>query len=76
MTRPVIAPVSYDYDGAAIATGYSRELIVRAVQRGDLPTRRVVVDGRAVRKPVILAADLREWVETGSQDRATQGRSA
>lgn len=48
--------ISYDYDGAGAATGYSARTIQRAVRAGDLAAH------YPAGKPVILARDLEEWV--------------
>ena len=68
---PSIAPVSYDRVGAAAATGVSPDVILRAVNAGDLPVHYPSVDGRQVAKPLILADDLRAWVERGASERKT-----
>ena len=65
-----IAPVSYDYAGASAATGYSEDVIRRAVKAGDLAVRYVVVNGRQLSKPVIEADELRRWVAAGKTERA------
>jgi excisionase family DNA binding protein len=58
-----LAPVSYTYQDAAAAVGVSVDVIRRAVRTGDLeahyPTSR----------PVILAADLKAWVESAPTTR-------
>ena len=65
----MIAPVSYSFAGAAAATGYSSDLIRRAVSAGDLVAHYPDVDGRQITKPVILADDLRAWVARGKTER-------
>jgi hypothetical protein len=64
-----IAPVSYDYAGASAATGYSVDVIGKAVKAGDLAVRYVVVDGRQLSKPVIEVDELRRWVAAGKTER-------
>ncbi len=54
--------LTYSYEEAAAASGYSVDTIKRAVGKGDLPTVRATVDGRHVAKPVIPAAALRAWL--------------
>lgn len=70
MTTIQIAPVSYDYAGAAAATGYSYDVIARAVKAGDLVARYVTVAGRTLAKAVIEADELRRWVAAGKTERA------
>lgn len=53
---------SYSYAGAAQATGYSIDVIKRAVRAGDLRTVTPKVAGRHLSKPVILAAELERWL--------------
>lgn len=48
--------ISYDYEGAGAATGYSARTIQRAVRAGNLTVH------YPAGKPVILARDLEEWV--------------
>lgn len=69
MTAPQIAPISFDAFGAAAASGLSVDVIRRAARSGDLPTHFPEVDGRQVAKPLILADDLRAWVERGKTER-------
>ena len=69
MSALTITPVSFDYDGAAAATGLSRDVIIRAVRAGDLVAHYPEVDGRQIAKPVIDADDLRAWVRRGKPDR-------
>lgn len=64
-----IAPVSYDIATAAPASGYSEDQIRRAVRAGDLPIHYPNVNGRQLAKGVILADDLRAWVERGKTER-------
>jgi excisionase family DNA binding protein len=49
--------VSYSIEEAAEATGYSTDTIRRALRNNDLTAR------YANTKPVILATELREWLE-------------
>jgi hypothetical protein len=64
-----IAPVSYDYAGASAATGFSPDIIQRAVKAGDIEAHYPVVSGRQLAKPVILADELRRWVAAGKTER-------
>jgi hypothetical protein len=64
-----IAPVSFDVFGAGNASGVSVDVIRRAVRAGDLPVHYPAIDGRQVNKPLILADDLRAWVERGKNER-------
>ena len=64
-----IAPVSYDYAGAAAATGLSEDVLRRAVKAGDLTPRYVSVAGQQLTKPVIEADELRRWVAAGKSER-------
>lgn len=65
MSAVTIAPVSFDYDGAAAASGYSRDVIIRAARAGDIPVHYAEIDGRQLAKPVIKAKDLESWVDRG-----------
>lgn len=69
MMAPQIAPVAFDAFGAAAASGLSVDVIRRAVRSGDLPSHYPEVDGRQVAKPLVLADDLRAWVERGKTER-------
>lgn len=69
MTLTSVESVSYSLDGAAAATGYSRDVIVRAVRAGDVPVHYPEVDGKALAKPTIDADDLRAWVRRGKAER-------
>jgi hypothetical protein len=64
-----IAAVSFDVFGAGNASGVSVDVIRRAVRAGDLPVHYPNVKGRQVNKPLILADDLRAWVERGQTER-------
>jgi hypothetical protein len=69
MTAVAIEPVSYSYETAAAATGYSQDVLQRAVRAGDLAVRYPRVNGRALSKPVIEREELARWVNEGSPDR-------
>ena len=56
------APVSYNYAEAAAASGYSIDIIRRAVRAGDLATVAPKVNGKPLSRPVILAAELARWL--------------
>lgn len=47
---------------AAEATGFSADTIRRAVQAGDLPVRKPKINGKQVKRPVILASDIEAWL--------------
>lgn len=66
----VIRPVSFDYTGAAAATGFSEDVIRRAVNAGDLTVRYPKVAGRTLSKPVIAFDELHRWVESGATERS------
>lgn len=66
MNTVQITAVSYSYETAAAATGFSEDVIKRAVRAGDLQARYVNVDGRTIRKPVIEHDELRRWVREGA----------
>ena len=68
---PALAPVSVDAHGAALITGVSVDVIRRAMRAGELPVRFPRIDGKQVNKPLILADDLRAWVERGDTERKT-----
>lgn len=55
-------PLAYDVAGAAAASGYSVDVIRRAIRAGDLRTAAGTVDGKAVSKKVIRADDLAAWL--------------
>lgn len=65
----VIRPVSFDYTGAAAATGFSEDVIRRAVNAGDLTVRYPSIAGRALSKPVIEADELQRWIAAGATER-------
>lgn len=54
--------LTYSYEEAAAASGYSLDTIKRAVAKGDLATVRGRVDGRELAKPVIPGDSLRAWL--------------
>lgn len=58
------APVSYTLEAAASASGYSIDVIRRAVRAGDLATARPKVNGKPVGRPVVLADELQRWVRS------------
>ncbi|MFE5293013.1 hypothetical protein ACFQ8T_12600 [Isoptericola sp. NPDC056618] len=59
---------SYSYQTAALATGVSRDVIIRAVRAGDLVVSRPEVDGRPIAKPLIPRAELHAWIERGRRN--------
>ena len=58
------APVSYTLTDAAATTGYSIDIIRRAVRSGDLATVAPKVNGKPVARPVILHTELVRWLHT------------
>lgn len=68
--RLTMEPVSFDYAGASAATGYSADVIQRAVKAGDLAVRYPIVNGRQLSKPVIEVDELRRWVAAGKTEKA------
>ena len=70
MTTIQIAPVSYDYAGAAAASGVSVDVLQKAVKAGDLAVRYPLISGRVIAKPLIEADELRRWVAAGKTERA------
>ena len=50
--------ISYSIEEAAAATGYSTDTIRRAIRNSDLTAR------YANSKPVVLATELTEWLES------------
>lgn len=64
-----IQPVSFDLAGASTATGFSEDVIRRAMNAGDLTVRYVTVAGRTVAKPVIEFDELQRWVAAGATER-------
>jgi len=69
--KPSIAAVSFDLEGAALATGVSEDTIRRAWNAGDLEAHYPTVEGRAIKKPLIAADELRRWVLAGAVERKT-----
>lgn len=63
MTRLALAAVAYSVEGAAKATSIGETRIKEAAKRGDLV---VHYNGN---RPVILATDLVEWIETMPTER-------
>jgi len=55
-------PAAYTLDDAARASGYSVDVIRRAVRAGDLATVTPVVGGKRISRPVILASELTRWL--------------
>ena len=70
MSAVQIQPVSFSYETAAAATGLSVSILKKAVNRGDLVPRYVVVDGQPVAKPVFERAELERFVAHGRTERA------
>lgn len=62
---------SYSMAGAADEIGVSVDVIRRAVKAGDLPSIYPKVNGRAISKPLIRAADLDAWLDAASVERAS-----
>lgn len=57
------AKIAYNLKEAAEATGYSIDVIRRAVRSGDLATVTPKIEGRDLARPVVTEAELRRWVE-------------
>jgi hypothetical protein len=57
--------ISYTLADAALAVGMSERTIADAVRRGDL------VAHYPTKRPLILADDLRAWVEAAPTERAS-----
>lgn len=55
-------PLAYSYTDAAQATGYSIDIIKKAVAKGDLVPVRPSIDGKQITKPVIPADELKRWL--------------
>lgn len=58
-------PISYTQSDAGAAVGVSERTIMRAVKAGELPVHYVG------RRPLILATDLRAWIESAPAERAS-----
>lgn len=54
--------IAYSFAQAAEATGYSYDVIRRAVNAGDIATKVGTINGRGIAKPVILRAALERWL--------------
>lgn len=72
MSTPAIqvTPVSYDFEGAAAATGLSVDVLQRARKAGDLAVRYPTVAGRTLAKPVIERDELARFVAAGKPERS------
>lgn len=68
MAAVEIAALSFDYDGAAAATGLSTDVLRRAVRAGDLTVVYPLVDGRPIAKPVITADEIRRWLDASATE--------
>lgn len=53
-----MSKLAYSIEEAAIAAGYSTDTIRRAIRNSDMTAR------YANSKPVILATELQDWLET------------
>lgn len=60
--------IAYSLPEAAEATGYSIDVIRRAINAGDLATVAGTINGRQVAKPVIRRADLEAWLTDRADD--------
>lgn len=65
----IVEAVSYDIPGAAAATGYSADVIRRAIRAGDLTARYPTVAGRPLSKPVLERDELARWISQGGTNR-------
>lgn len=68
MADVALVPEAFSYETAALATGYSQDVIRRAVRAGDIAVSRPKVDGKAVSKPVIPRDELAAWIERGRRN--------
>lgn len=59
-------PIAYTPKTAAEATGYSEDVIKRAIRSGDLKATRPTINGREVAKDSISAAELTRWLAGAS----------
>ena len=71
MSAPTITPVSYSAEGAAVATGYSVDVIRRAIRAGEIAVHYPRVNGRPLSKAAILRDDLDRWVRDGATECAS-----
>lgn len=71
MNDSSVTSISYNYEQAAKATGYSVDIIRKAVRCGDLVMRYPKVDGRHLAKGVIEHRELMAWVQSGTTERAS-----
>ena len=57
--------VSFNLQEAADSTGYSVDVLRRAIRAGDLATSAPRVNGRTITRRVIKADELERWIESG-----------
>lgn len=57
--------LSFTFAEAAVSTGYSVDVIRRAVRAGDLASVAPIINGRNLSRPVIVAAELERWLNDG-----------
>lgn len=55
-------PIAYTPKTAAEASGYSEDIIKRAIRSGDLKATRPTINGREVAKDSISRAELERWL--------------
>lgn len=60
-----MSPLAYNIQDAAEACGVSTEVIRRAIRSNDLPA------AYPTSRPVILADDLKAWLEAAPKSRAS-----
>lgn len=63
-----LAGISYDYETAGTVTGFSKDIIEKAVKAGELDRHYVTIDGKPVRRPVVMHDDLHAWVKRGAPE--------
>ena len=59
--------LAYTVKEASESTGYSRDIIDRAINSGDLATLDPRVDGKPIRVRTISATELKRWLENGGR---------
>lgn len=71
-----IPPITVNYAAAASITGYSIDMIKKAINAGDLPVVAGSVNGRPIDKPVIPYEALRAWANQAAPVRKPRERAA
>lgn len=65
MVGAATARLSFTFAEAAASTGYSLDVIRRAVRAGDIATVAPLVNGLAISRRVITSPELTRWLESG-----------